>query len=689
MIDNPFGDRALRNRLMVRQVRIATRQVALALGCALTISSAGADEARAPGDRFRDCPDCSELVVVPAGEFDMGSATKPSEQPVHRVRIKAPFAIGRKLVTFAEWDKCVSEGGCQIAPPGEGAGAGDLPVTNVRWDDAKQFATWMSKTTGKAYRLPTEAEWEYAARAGSTTPYWWGTNIGTDNAQCAECGDKQGAKLVSVGSFPPNAFGLYDMGGDAAEWVEDCWNPSYHGAPTDGSAWTSGDCSLRVLRGGSFADKATALRSSARFRYDHDVSYYANGFRLARDLVPSELRVTIAQPASARPSTPQPVLPTTPPASGSVPAAPAPTPIPLQEALLKAANDLFAKANLQGAPSRVTLVIDPLIDGVTGARSNATLFEEKQIVKLVKESYPRFEVAPFQAESIAKSPVVLIGTFTAINNAGTPAGPRDSYRICLALADLATGKIISKGVARALPDGVDPTPTPFFADSPVFAKDPATDAYIKSCQGTKPGDPISPAYADRILASALVNRAVEAYDAKRYGDALDLYRSALELPDGEQLRVLNGIYLANEALHRRSDAADAFGKLIDFGLKGDKLAVKFLFQPGSTIFSADSRLRAQYELWLSTIAQRTVAIRSCLEIVGHTSATGIASVNDELSVLRAQYVKDRLETDDSVLRDRLIASGKGSRELMVGTGRDDASDALDRRVELNVMKCGG
>ena len=167
---------------------------------------------------------------------------EPTEQPVHHVSIRKNFAIGRREVTFAEWDRCVA----------------------------------MS-------RLPTEAEWEYGARGGSTTPYLWGKDVGTGHAQCAECGGSESGRAAPVGSFRPNAFGLYDTAGNAAEWVEDCWNLSYRGAPSDGSA-SSGDCSLRVLRGGSFRDKAIAIRSSARFRYHEDVRYYANGFRVARDL---------------------------------------------------------------------------------------------------------------------------------------------------------------------------------------------------------------------------------------------------------------------------------------------------------------------------------------------------------------------------------------------------------------------
>jgi outer membrane protein OmpA-like peptidoglycan-associated protein len=375
------------------------------------------------------------------------------------------------------------------------------------------------------------------------------------------------------------------------------------------------------------------------------------------------------------------------PAPPAAAAPPPPTPVAFNDALLKAANDLFAKAKLDSAPEKVILVIDPLIDGVTGAQSNATHLEEKRVVDLVKSSYPRFQVARFSSEQVAKAPVVLIGTFTAVNNAGVAGGARDAYRICLALADLKTKTIISKGVARALPEGIDPTPVAFFADSPVFAKDASTDAYIKSCQGTKVGDNIDQTYADRILVASLVNDGIEAYDAGRYRDALDVYQSALKTPGGEQLRVLNGIYLSNYKLHRTKVAMEAFGKVVDYGLKGDRLAVKFLFKPGSTQFYTDPSVRAPYEAWLEKIAERTAANKGCLEVVGHTSATGLAALNDRLSGLRADYIKGRLEDEEHSLRGRILATGRGSREMIVGTGRDDASDALDRRVEFKVAKC--
>jgi formylglycine-generating enzyme required for sulfatase activity len=236
-----------------------------------------------PGEVIRDCADCAELVVVPAGEFTMGSADSPYEKPEHRVSIANPFAIGRRETTFEEWDRCVESGGCRYRPDDHGWGRGSRPVIDVSWDDAKAFVGWLSQRTGRRYRLPSEAEWEYAARAGTTTGFWWGRETGSGHANCEDCGGAA-RQTLPVGSFRPNGFGLYDTAGNAAEWVEDCWNDGYRGAPRDGSAWLAGQCRQRGLRGGSFAGRSNVIRSAARFRYDQDVRYYANGFRVARDL---------------------------------------------------------------------------------------------------------------------------------------------------------------------------------------------------------------------------------------------------------------------------------------------------------------------------------------------------------------------------------------------------------------------
>ena len=208
---------------------LAGAAFALCLGALACAAESG--EARLPGETFRDCPDCVELVVVPAGDFQMGSNAKPAEAPVHKVTIQKDFAIGRREVTFAEWDQCVAAGACKYSPPDPAWGRGERPVTNISWDDAKEFVAWLAKTTGKPYRLPTEAEWEYAARGGSTTPYWWGKDIGTGRAQCADCGVSETGKPAVVGSFRPNAFGLYDTSGNAAEWIGGLLEPLVSRSP--------------------------------------------------------------------------------------------------------------------------------------------------------------------------------------------------------------------------------------------------------------------------------------------------------------------------------------------------------------------------------------------------------------------------------------------------------------------------
>jgi formylglycine-generating enzyme required for sulfatase activity len=236
-----------------------------------------------PGDTFRDCPDCSELVVVPAGSFTMGSGA-PYEGPLHKVTIAKPFAVGRFEVTFDEWDRCVADKGCSFKPDDRGLGRGNRPVVNISWLDAKEFIAWLSRKTGKTYRLPSESEWEYIARGGTTSVFWWGRDVGQGQANCRECNSGNALQTMPVGSFKPNPFGLFDTAGNAAEWVEDCWNDSYRGAPQDGAPWTAGQCNWRGLRGGSYDSQAKFVASAARFRYDYDVRYPSNGFRVLREL---------------------------------------------------------------------------------------------------------------------------------------------------------------------------------------------------------------------------------------------------------------------------------------------------------------------------------------------------------------------------------------------------------------------
>jgi formylglycine-generating enzyme required for sulfatase activity len=251
-----------------------------------------AERALKPLDTFSECQDCPEMIVVPPGEFMMGSPAAekdrdPHEDPYHHVKIANAFAVSKYEITFAQWETCVALAGCTYEPMDLNFGRGSHPVINIGWDDARQYTNWLAKRTGRPYRLLSEAEWEYAARAGSQTSYPWGDAIETGRANCGGCGTSFDNKSTApVGSFAPNAFGLYDMIGNVWEWVEDCWHDGYEGAPVDGSAWIT-DCSddaLRVLRGGSWDDKAADVRSAARFGPGVSARTRVNGIRIGRSL---------------------------------------------------------------------------------------------------------------------------------------------------------------------------------------------------------------------------------------------------------------------------------------------------------------------------------------------------------------------------------------------------------------------
>lgn len=363
------------------------------------------------------------------------------------------------------------------------------------------------------------------------------------------------------------------------------------------------------------------------------------------------------------------------PPAGSPPAAQAAPiqPIAYEDAVLKAANGLFSKAPMPaagaGTATKQLLVIDPLIDGGTGVQSVATQSMEERIVKLVQAKYPQFNVQPFTAANVAKSPFVFIGTFTPVDQQGKTTGVRENFRICLALLDIKAGKVVSKAREFATPAGVDVTPTRFFKESPTWAPDPATEGYIKTCQTTKPGDPINPLYWDRVMAASLISEAIDAYDGGQYQRALDFYKNARKTAGGDQLRVFNGLYLTNWKLGKREAAAQAFGEVVDFGLNTKRLGVKFLFSPGSTDLIGDRQVAGQYPLWIGQIAQRTSRRQGCLEVVGHTSRTGPEPINERLSLLRAQTIKQRLDADAPSLSSRTIASGMGSRETLLESVR--------------------
>ena len=264
---------------------------------------------RTTNKSFKDCQICPEVIVIPAGSFLRGSpaseeSRKDAEGPQREVTLSQPLAVGVYEVTFAEWDACVGDGGCRDhLPEDEGWQRGRQPVINVSWEDAQAYVKWLSEETGQPYRLLSEAEWEYVARAGTQTPFHTGGTITPTQANYYSKyiygGGRIGqyrAQPVSVGEFPPNAFGLYDVHGNVWEWVQDCWNASYSGAPQDGRAWETGDCSRRVARGGSWYYAPDILRSASRERYAIDSRTNTGGFRVARTIPPGPAQQAASQP---------------------------------------------------------------------------------------------------------------------------------------------------------------------------------------------------------------------------------------------------------------------------------------------------------------------------------------------------------------------------------------------------------
>lgn len=240
---------------------------------------------------FQDIDGGPEMVLAPAGEFTMGSPEDEPERvgnegPLHQVTIGQPFAVGRFPVTFAEWDGAQADedweritGTAPYLPTDRGWGRDNNPVINVNWHEAQAYVKWLREKTGKAYRVLSEAEWEYVCRAGSTTPYWWGETPAPEQANYGLV-----RRTVPVTSYQPNAWGLYQVHGNVWEWVEDCWNDTYEGARADGSVCTSGDMSCRVLRGGSWFNAPWHLRSACRYGNTPDFRFFNAGFRVARTI---------------------------------------------------------------------------------------------------------------------------------------------------------------------------------------------------------------------------------------------------------------------------------------------------------------------------------------------------------------------------------------------------------------------
>lgn len=406
----------------------------------------------------------------------------------------------------------------------------------------------------------------------------------------------------------------------------------------------------------------------------------------------------VVPPPGSSTNAPQADTPQTAPAPEPAPAPPPPPPapppppptLPHSEAVLNAANTLFSKANLQPADkgARYTVLVDPLVDGVTRMQTKATQAMETRIVALAKQSYPQFDVKAFNAANLAQSPLLIVGTFTPINQEGKTEGERSMYRFCLVMVDLKSGKLVSKAVTRSKMETVDATPPPFFVDAPAWSKDPVTEGYVKTCQASKPGDAIQPSYVEGLVAASITDEAIRAYNGRQYKTAQTLFNKAAAMGSGPQLRAMTGQYLSSWKLGQRDAAMKAFANIMDYGIAQGQLSVQFTFAAGSTVLGPEG-IGIPNNLWVKILAQRLAAAKGCAEIGGHASRGGPEAINERLSAGRAEYVMRRLIDESPGLSKRLLAVGYGSRANLVGTGKEDASDALDRRVEVKPLTCSG
>ena len=356
-------------------------------------------------------------------------------------------------------------------------------------------------------------------------------------------------------------------------------------------------------------------------------------------------------------------------------------PLPFDAAVKQATDQLVAQApGFMANLATRGVVHDPTLDAGSGQQTAATVRLDDIATGYMREKYTQFDILPFRSANLAKATYLLTSTM-ARNTAS--AGP---LRIELALVDLRSGEVVAQAGALARDESLDHAPLPYYRDSPVLVKDKVVEGYLRTT--TTPRDQKGDAvYLDRIATATVVNEATALYNQARYREALGEYRSALAVPAGDQLKVLNGIYLSTAKLGQTAEAEQAFGRVVAMGIAYRQLSVKFLFKPGTTAFWEDPRISTPYPMWLRQIARESVSAKVCMDIVGHTSRSGSASVNEALSKQRAADIQRRLVAEAAELKPRTRAVGMGYRETLIGTGSDNALDVLDRRVEFRIVSC--
>ena len=362
--------------------------------------------------------------------------------------------------------------------------------------------------------------------------------------------------------------------------------------------------------------------------------------------------------------------------------------MPFEQAVAQATDGLVGQ--VQKGPAflaklaKRSVVLDPMLDAATGQQTAATSLLETRVSERLAAKADVFEILPFQSANLSKAQYLLTGTMTRV--AGDGRASMRALQIQLALTDLKTGVVAAQASALARDDGLDHTPLAYYRDSPVLVKDKVIEGYART-SATPPGQRGDAFYLERIAEATTIHEATTLYNQERYVEALGQYRSALAMPTGEQIRVMNGIYLASAKLGRTAEAEQAFGRVVALGIAYNELGVKFLFNPGSTDFWSDPRVSGPYGMWLRQIAKEGTAAKVCMNVVGHTSKTGSEQVNDALSLQRANFIKQRLATESATLGARTKTAGMGFRQNIVGSGTDNAVDALDRRVEFKIIPC--
>ena len=397
------------------------------------------------------------------------------------------------------------------------------------------------------------------------------------------------------------------------------------------------------------------------------MSFVARSFRLPTSVRLARLAVVAALAAAAISCQPK------------VKKYPAPVGEPdLKAAARQLAADLAQQIGAGGGAR--TLVIDPLLDRATGQQTGASAKFQDEMAPALTAAIKGLSILPFDADGAAKARYVLAGTVSTVT-------PPDKFSIAASLTDRPTGLVVAQSAARFSQAGLDVSPTKFYNDSPSLVRDRSVDGYVKTSE-TKAGSPADALYVSQVPTAALLANALEAYNAEKWEDALKAYTAAASQPDGQQLRTFNGIYLSNIRLNRMDAAAEAFGKIAALGLATNNLSVKLLFKPNSaTDFWPGRDLSGVYPMWLRQIAKGVQSTGGCLNVTGHTSRSGTEQLNDRLSLARAETVKRMMVGEVAAVGGQLRVSGVGYRQNIVGTGADDASDAVDRRVEFKVVEC--